>query len=77
MGSRSCRLYVPDQFGIRRALIDIEDAVARLDRLYRDRDLLAAKSAEARRFAEASTGAGSCPSGATSSRPACPKPGSG
>ena len=45
--------YVPDQFGIRRALIDIEDAVARLDRLHRDRDLLARKSAEARRFAEA------------------------
>ena len=44
--------YIPDQFGIRRALIDIEDAVARLDHLHRDTALLAAKSAEARRFAE-------------------------
>ncbi len=44
--------YVPDQFGIRRAIIDVDDAVGRLDRLYADRDLLATKSAAARRFAE-------------------------
>jgi glycosyltransferase involved in cell wall biosynthesis len=45
--------YVPDQFGLRRALIDVDDAVSRLDRLYTDRGLLATKSAAARRFAEA------------------------
>jgi glycosyltransferase involved in cell wall biosynthesis len=45
--------YVPDQFGLRRALVDIGDAVSRLDRLYNDRDLLAAKSAASRRFAQA------------------------
>ena len=44
--------FVPDQFGLRRALIDIDDAVARLDRLYSDRALLATKSAAARAFAE-------------------------
>jgi glycosyltransferase involved in cell wall biosynthesis len=44
--------YVRDQFGLRRALIDIDDAVGKLDRLYADRGLLSAKSAEARRFAE-------------------------
>ncbi len=44
--------YLTDQFGIRRALIDVEDAVRRLDRLYADRALLAEKSAAARRFAQ-------------------------
>jgi glycosyltransferase involved in cell wall biosynthesis len=44
--------YIPDQFGLRRALIDIDDAVDRLDRLYADRDMLATKSAASRRFAE-------------------------
>jgi glycosyltransferase involved in cell wall biosynthesis len=45
--------YVPDQFGLRRALIDMDDAVHKLERLYRDRALLAAKAAAARQFAEA------------------------
>jgi len=44
--------YLQDQFGLRRALIDIDDAVGKLERLYRDRDLLCAKSEAARRFAE-------------------------
>jgi hypothetical protein len=44
--------YVPDQFGLRRALIDIDDAVARLERLYADRGLLETMAAAARRFAE-------------------------
>jgi len=45
--------FLADQFGLRRALIDVNDGVERLERLYRDRDLLAAKSEAARRFAEA------------------------
>lgn len=44
--------HLTDEFGVRRALIDIDDAVARLDRLYGDRELLAERSAAARRFAE-------------------------
>ncbi len=44
--------YLQDQFGLRRALIDIDDAVAKLERLYRDRESLRAKSEAARRFAE-------------------------
>src|SRR5262245_16485107 len=44
--------YLQDQFGLRRALIDIDDAIEKLDRLYRNRDLLRAKSEDARRFAE-------------------------
>ena len=47
------RHFLLDQFGLRRALIDIDDGVERLERLYRDRDLLAEKSEAARRFAEA------------------------
>jgi glycosyltransferase involved in cell wall biosynthesis len=46
------RAYIRDRFGVRRALIDLADAVARLDRLYYDRELLAAKSRAARAFAE-------------------------
>jgi glycosyltransferase involved in cell wall biosynthesis len=45
--------FAPDRFGIRRALIDVDDAAQRLERLYTDRDLLAGKAAAARRFAEA------------------------
>jgi hypothetical protein len=45
--------FVRDGWGLRRALIDIDDAVGRLDRLYDDRSLLEAKSRAARRFAEA------------------------
>jgi hypothetical protein len=37
---------------MRCALIDVEQAVARLDRLYRDRALLKSKSEASRRFAE-------------------------
>jgi glycosyltransferase involved in cell wall biosynthesis len=40
-----------DQFGLRRALIDIDDAVSKLERLYRDRQLLASKAQRAREFA--------------------------
>jgi glycosyltransferase involved in cell wall biosynthesis len=47
------RSWVPDQFGIRRALIDVDDAVARLERLCARPDVLADKSAASRRFAEA------------------------
>jgi len=46
------RHFLPDQFGLRRALIDPDDAVTRLERLYADREMLAAKSHAARRFAE-------------------------
>lgn len=46
------RHFLTDQFGLRRALIDIDDGVGRLERLYYDRDMLAAKSRAARRFAE-------------------------
>lgn len=45
--------YLQDQFGLRRALIEIDDAVAKLERLYGDRELLRAKSEGSRRFAEA------------------------
>lgn len=41
-----------DHFGIRRALIDVEDAVARLEGLYRDPARLRAKSLASRAFAE-------------------------
>jgi glycosyltransferase involved in cell wall biosynthesis len=47
------RAFVPDQFGLRRALIDVDDAVQRLEALYRDRHALAVKARNARRFAEA------------------------
>lgn len=41
------------EFGIRRALIDVDDAAERLRRLYDDRDLLRERSAQAHRFARA------------------------
>ena len=40
-----------DQFGLRRALIDIDDAVSKLEKLYRDRQLLACKAQNSREFA--------------------------
>jgi hypothetical protein len=40
-----------DYFGLRRALIDIDDAVSKLEMLYRDRQLLASKAHSAREFA--------------------------
>jgi glycosyltransferase involved in cell wall biosynthesis len=45
------RDFIPDEFGIQRALIDPDDAVSRLDGLYQDRGLLAARSAASARFA--------------------------
>lgn len=45
--------FVRGRAGLRRALVDIPDAVEKLERLYRDRSLLARKSRAARRFAEA------------------------
>jgi glycosyltransferase involved in cell wall biosynthesis len=47
------RHFLSDEFGQRHALIDIDDAVKKLERLYRDRELLAAKAQRARCFAEA------------------------
>jgi glycosyltransferase involved in cell wall biosynthesis len=47
------RHFLSDQFGLRRALIDIDDAVGRLENLYRHPAELADKSEAARRFAEA------------------------
>jgi len=44
--------FVRDQVGLRRALVDIDDAVAKLERLYADRSLLRSKAQAARRFAE-------------------------
>ena len=46
------RHFVRDQLGFRCALIDIDNAVGKLERLYRDRELLKSKSQAARRFAE-------------------------
>jgi hypothetical protein len=40
-----------DEFGLRRGLIDIEDAVSKLEKLYQDRELLASKAQSAREFA--------------------------
>jgi Glycosyl transferases group 1 len=40
------------EFGIRRALIDVDDAVAKLARLYDDRDELRVRSVRSREFAE-------------------------
>jgi len=39
------------EFGIRRALIDVDDAAARLGRLYEDRELLRERSAQSHEFA--------------------------
>jgi glycosyltransferase involved in cell wall biosynthesis len=46
------RHYVQDQFGLRRALIDIDDAVGHLEAYYRDRALLALRAQACRSFAE-------------------------
>jgi len=46
--ARQCLL---DRFGLRRGLIDIDDAVSKLERLYQDRQLLASKAQLAREFA--------------------------
>ncbi len=46
--ARQCLL---DQFGLRRGLIDIDEAVSKLERLYHDRQLLASKAQMAREFA--------------------------
>jgi glycosyltransferase involved in cell wall biosynthesis len=47
------RTFIPDQFGLRRALIDIDQAVERLEALYNDRAALRAKSRAAVQFAAA------------------------
>jgi hypothetical protein len=47
------RYFARDRSNMRCALIDIDDAVRRLERLYHDRALLESKSKAARRFAEA------------------------
>jgi hypothetical protein len=44
--------FLPDQFGIQRAMIDLNDAVAKIEALYRDRERLARKSEESTRFAQ-------------------------
>src|SRR5438874_2476580 len=46
------RHFVADQFGLQRALIDMDDTIERLERLYRNPALVAEKSLQARRFAE-------------------------
>lgn len=43
--------FLLDQFGLRRGLIDIDDAVNRLEKLYQDRELLVSKAQSAREFA--------------------------
>lgn len=47
------RGFVRIERGWRCALVDVDDAVARLERLYQDRSLLKSKAQAARRFAEA------------------------
>jgi len=47
----SIRHFLLDPLGLRRALIDIDDAVSKLEQLYRDRELLASKAQSARDFA--------------------------
>jgi hypothetical protein len=44
--------FLFDEFGLRRGLIDVEDAVAKLARLYADRDRLRSKQIASRRFAQ-------------------------
>jgi glycosyltransferase involved in cell wall biosynthesis len=44
--------FLTDQFGIRRALVDIQHAVERMEMLYRDHNLLLQKAAAAARFAQ-------------------------
>ncbi len=43
--------FLPGEFGLRRGIIDIEDAVSKLEKLYRNRELLACKAQKAREFA--------------------------
>jgi glycosyltransferase involved in cell wall biosynthesis len=45
--------WTETEFGIRRAMIDVDDAVARVARLYDDRDLLRERSAQSQEFARA------------------------
>ena len=45
------RHFLVDQFGMRRALIDIDDTVNKLEMLYQDRQLLASKAQKSREFA--------------------------
>jgi len=45
------REWTKTEFGIRRALVDMDDAVMKLERFYEDRELLRDRSARARRFA--------------------------
>jgi glycosyltransferase involved in cell wall biosynthesis len=47
------RHFLPNEFGVRAALIDIDDTVARLETLYADRAALARKGAAAAQFAAA------------------------
>ncbi len=47
----SIRHFLPGEFGLLRGLVDIEDAVSRLEKLYRDRELLACKAQNSREFA--------------------------
>ncbi|HWS84589.1 MAG TPA: glycosyltransferase family 4 protein [Ktedonobacteraceae bacterium] len=47
----SIRHFLLDQFGLRRALIDIDEAVSKLETLYRDRALLARKAQSGPEFA--------------------------
>jgi hypothetical protein len=44
------KTYIPDEFGILRALIDIDDTVDKLERFYHDRALLETKSEASARF---------------------------
>jgi len=43
--------FLLDEFGLRRGLIDIEDAVSKLEKLYQDRELLTSKAHSAHDFA--------------------------
>jgi len=45
------RHFLLDEFGLRRGLIDINDAIYKLEKLYRDRQLLAHKAQNSREFA--------------------------
>ncbi len=47
----SIRHCLLDELGLRRGLIDIEDAVSKLEKLYQDRELLASKAQKSREFA--------------------------
>lgn len=77
------RDFMRDQFGIRRALIDVEVAAARLESLYADRERLARQSAAARAFAApvrlergpATVARAARTRGATTARPAAQHPG--